>query len=208
MKECLASGPSAEFTVAQTCQWRTHPMKTNSIACLDKPLAGWAWRHAHLWRSLCRPLWRWVLLIASGAAFIALPSHAAMGDSSPGDASWLSAARADIKAQRYDQAVASLRTANATDNADWHNLLGYALRKKTPPDLAAAETHYTRALELDPKHRLALEYYGELFLMKGDLAGAEGMLARLDKACVFSCEEFRDLKAAVARFKAQAGKGK
>jgi len=34
------------------------------------------------------------------------------------------------------------------------------------------------------------------------------MLARLDKACRFGCEEYRDLKAAVARFKAQAGKGK
>jgi hypothetical protein len=29
------------------------------------------------------------------------------------------------------------------------------------------------------------------------------MLARLDKACVFSCEEFRDLKEAIARFKSK-----
>ncbi len=32
--------------------------------------------------------------------------------------------------------------------------------------------------------------------------------ARLNKACVFGCEELRDLKAAIARHKAQAGKGK
>ncbi|MFM8768639.1 MAG: hypothetical protein ACKOD9_13050, partial [Rubrivivax sp.] len=63
--------------------------------------------------------------------------------------------------------VSSLRAANAVESADWHNLLGYALRKKTPPDLTAAEVHYKRALEIEPKHRLALEYYGELFLMKG-----------------------------------------
>ena len=131
-----------------------------------------------------------------------------MGDPSPSDPPWLTAARADLKAQKFDQMVTALRVANAAESADWHNLLGYALRKKTPPDLGAAEVHYKRALEIDPKHRQALEYYGELFLMKGDLAGAEGMLGRLDKVCVFSCEEFRDLKAAIARFKAQAGKGK
>ena len=106
------------------------------------------------------------------------------------------------------QLVTKLSMANTVDSAEWHNLLGYALRKKTPPDFGAAETHYKRALEIDPKHRHAMEYYGELFLMKGDLAGAEAMLARLNKACVFGCEELRDLKAAIARHKAQAGKGK
>jgi len=65
----------------------------------------------------------------------------------------------------------------------------------------AKESIDQAALKIDPKHRGALEYYGELFLMKNDLSGAEQMLARLDKACVFSCEEFRDLKEAIARFK-------
>ena len=150
----------------------------------------------------------WALALAVLGLWMAGPGHAAMGDPSPNDPPWLAAARADLKAQRFEQMAEALRAANATSSADWHNLLGYALRKKTPPDLAAAEVHYKRALEIDPKHRLALEYYGELFLMKGDLAGAESMLARLDKACFFGCEELRDLKAAIARFKAQAGKGK
>jgi ATP phosphoribosyltransferase regulatory subunit HisZ len=69
--------------------------------------------------------------------------------------------------------------------------------------LAAAERYYQSALKLEPKHKGALEYYGELLLMKNDLAGAEQMLARLDKVCVFSCEEFRDLKEAVTRFKSK-----
>lgn len=126
---------------------------------------------------------------------------AAMSEPAAADPPWLSAARADLKAQRFEQVVAALRAANATEQAEWHNLLGYALRKKSPPDLAAAETHYKRALEIDPKHRQALEYYGELFLMKGDLAGAEGMLKRLDRVCFFGCEELRDLKEAISRFK-------
>lgn len=150
----------------------------------------------------------WALALAFLGLWMATPGHAAMGDPAPNDPPWLTAARADLKAQRFEQMAEALRAANATSSADWHNLLGYALRKKTPPDLTAAEVHYKRALEIEPKHRLALEYYGELFLMKGDLAGAEAMLARLDKACFFGCEELRDLKAAVARFKAQAGKGK
>jgi len=148
------------------------------------------------------------LMLAAGLLLAGASGHAAMSDPSPGDAPWLASARADLKAERFEQVVAVLRTANAADSAEWHNLLGYALRKKTPPDLAAAETHYKRALEIDPKHRHAMEYYGELFLMKGDLAGAEAMLARLSKACIFGCEEQRDLKAAIARHKAQAGKGK
>lgn len=36
---------------------------------------------------------------------------------------------------------------------------------------------------------------------------AEAAAARLDKACVFGCKELRDLKAARAGNKAQAGKG-
>ena len=150
----------------------------------------------------------WALAFFLLALLVASPSNAAMGDPSPSDPPWLTAARADLKAQRFEQMAVALRAANAVESADWHNLLGYALRKKSPPDLADAEVHYKRALEIEPRHRLALEYYGELFLMKGDLAGAEAMLARLDKACRFGCEEYRDLKAAVARFKAQAGKSK
>lgn len=171
-----------------------------------------------LWSSAPAPslgLWsrqRMLLLVASWLALVLLaaagPARSAMGDAAPSDPPWLAAARADLKAQRFDQAVGALRAANAVESAEWHNLLGYALRKKAPPDLAGAETHYKRALEIEPKHRQALEYYGELFLMKHDLAGAETMLARLDKACLFGCEELRDLKAAIARYKAQSGKGK
>jgi Flp pilus assembly protein TadD len=138
-------------------------------------------------------------LLALSAAH---PSHAAMSDPEPGEPAWLTQARESLRAQRFEEAAQGLQAANAVDVAEWHNLLGYALRKKSPPDLVAAEVHYKRALEIDPKHRHAMEYYGELFLMKGDLAGAEAMLKRLDKACFFGCEEYRDLKKAIEHFKA------
>ena len=38
--------------------------------------------------------------------------------------------------------------------------------------------------------------------MKGDLGQAEKRLATLDKACTFSCAEYRELKQAVERYKA------
>jgi len=142
------------------------------------------------------------IFVLALAACLAL-AHAA--DSTPSEpaSSWQSQAQKEIKANNYSAAIKTLEAANQINSADWNNLLGYAQRKKSPPDLAAAERFYQAALKIDAKHRGALEYYGELLLMKNDLAGAEQMLARLDKACVFSCEEFRDLKEAIASFKSK-----
>ena len=84
--------------------------------------------------------------------------------------------------------------------------MGYSLRKAATPDLNAAERFYNEALRIDPKHRGALEYSGELYLMKGDLAKAEQRLAALDKACFMPCEELDDLKKAVQSFKANGNK--
>lgn len=129
----------------------------------------------------------------------------AAGDPLPEDPPWLRQVRPLVKAQEYDKAIQALQQANATKSADWHNLMGYSLRKRTPPDLETAESHYKKALEIDGRHRQALEYYGELMLMKGDLPGAEALLTRLDKACFFGCSEFKDLKGAIAKYKAKGG---
>jgi Flp pilus assembly protein TadD len=118
----------------------------------------------------------------------------------------LAVARAQIKAKQWDKAAAELQRLNLVRDADWHNLSGYVQRKKAQPDLAAAERHYNEALRLNPQHRGALEYSGELYLMKGDLPQAEQRLAALQKACIAGCEELNDLKQAVARFKANGNK--
>jgi len=136
---------------------------------------------------------------------VSLASMAADTPSAPASAtsSSLAQARQAIEAKNYDLAVNVLNQSDAKSSADWHNLMGYSLRKKTPPDLPAAEKNYQMALEKDPKHRGALEYYGELLLLKNDLAGAEALLQRLEKACYFGCEELRDLKKSVADFKSK-----
>jgi len=135
--------------------------------------------------------------------FVASASFSYAADTTPSSSgpSWQGEAQKEIKAKNYDGAIKTLLAANEPNSADWNNLLGYAQRKKTPPNLNAAEFYYQAALMIDPKHKGALEYYGELLLMKNDLLGAEQMLARLDKLCFFSCEEYRDLKEAIAKYK-------
>jgi Tfp pilus assembly protein PilF len=84
--------------------------------------------------------------------------------------------------------------------------MGYSLRKRNPPDLDGAQRHYDAALRIQPQHRGALEYSGELALMKGDLATAEQRLATLVSACGGPCEERADLERAIAKFKANGNR--
>ena len=100
--------------------------------------------------------------------------------------------------QRLSKAAAA-----APNNPDVFNLLGYSYRKLG--DVEMAFKHYGRALELEPDHRGANEYIGELYLETGNLAKAEEHLEALDKACFFGCEEYRELKQAVNAYK--VGKG-
>ena len=114
-------------------------------------------------------------------------------------------AAALIEAEKFAEALPLLRKAEAAepDSADVHNYLGYALRKLKNYD--AALKHYKIALRLAPKHRGANEYLGELYLVLGDLEKAEERLAVLDKACLFGCEEYTELKDAIAAYKAKLG---
>ena len=111
--------------------------------------------------------------------------------------------KASIQAQRWDAALQELQRANRTGSADWNNLMGYVLRKQAQPNLAEAERHYQEALRISPKHRGALEYLGELYLMKDELPKAEEMLTRLKAACRFGCEELDELRVAIDQHKAR-----
>lgn len=140
----------------------------------------------------------WLLL---GTVLCAQAADSAPAAKAPANA--LTPAREAIESRQFDKAVELLLVADQKQSADWNNLMGYSLRKKPVPDLAEAEKFYKAALALDPKHRGALEYYGELLLMKNDLPGAEALLSRLDKACFFGCEEFQDLKKSIQQYKSK-----
>jgi len=126
------------------------------------------------------------------------------GTPSKAEPSWLVSARKSISSEKYDQAIELLKESNQLSSADWNNLMGFSLRQKQPPDLLGAEYYYQAALNIDPKHRGALEYYGILKLNTGDLIGAEALLNKLDKACFFGCEEYNDLKKSIEKYKKES----
>jgi tetratricopeptide (TPR) repeat protein len=123
----------------------------------------------------------------------------------PVDADYTAAVKA-IKADKFAAAIPLLEGVVKRDaaNADAYNWLGYATRKNGDP--AASIPFYQKALALDPKHKGAHEYIGEAYLMLGDLPKAKEHLVRLDSLCLFSCEEFRDLKKAVEKYEKGGGK--
>lgn len=80
--------------------------------------------------------------------------------------------------------------------ADAYNLLGFSYRKSK--DFDRAERNYKRALRLDPDHKGAIEYYGELFLETNRRDRAVEMLARLEQLCPNGCSELDTLRKAFA----------
>ncbi len=114
---------------------------------------------------------------------------------------WIEAVQATLYKGDYAGALDQLKQANDTKSADWNNLMGFALRKNSPPDLVSAEKHYQNALRIKPDHIGALEYYGELKLMNKDLAGAQMLQTRLKAACPSGCEQLSDLNAAINKYK-------
>lgn len=118
----------------------------------------------------------------------------------------IAAARAAIDQQDWAGAQSGLKQALAANpnKADYHNLYAYSLRKGPNPDMAVVFSHYTEALRIDPKHRAAHEYSGEAYLVVGDLPKAKEHLASLDRLCFFGCEEYTDLKKAVAKYESAA----
>ena len=143
------------------------------------------------------------------AGFLATAAaHAFAYDPLPGEGpnDQFTKVRTLIGEKNWAGAIAELKTINDTGNADWNNLMGYTLRKAAPPDYAGAEKYYNEALRINPTHRGALEYSGELYLMLGDLQKAEQRLAALDKECWLPCAEYSALKKAVQSFKANGNK--
>ena len=89
------------------------------------------------------------------------------------------------------------------DNADIHDLLGFSARKMGRYD--DSMKHYQKALTINPKHKGALEYMGELYLTLDQPDEARALLERLDNICWLTCKEERELKAAIEAWEAANG---
>jgi Flp pilus assembly protein TadD len=116
------------------------------------------------------------------------------------------AGKAALDARDWETAIRLLSSAALRDtrNADIQNYLGYAHRKAGR--LQPAFTHYERALQLNPRHRGAHEYIGEAYLLANDLENAEKHLSALEKICLIACEEYEDLKKAIAEYRRRAAR--
>ena len=107
-----------------------------------------------------------------------------------------------VKAANYEKAIKRLSKVVSAKpgNADAWNYLGFSQRKLKRFDQALGA--YQKALAIDPNHRGANEYLGELYLQTGDLAKAKERLKKLDDVCTFGCGEFDDLKQAIKAYEA------
>jgi len=111
-----------------------------------------------------------------------------------------------LAVSNWQAAINALELAALRDpsNADIHNYIGYAyhrLRQWGP-----AMQHYQQALTFNRRHRGAHEHLGELYLTLGEPAQAESQLALLEGICLIPCDEFADLKRAIAAHKISASR--
>ena len=143
--------------------------------------------------------------LVMASAVMPVQSAWSAGDysSTTSDSALMIAAKKDIKNKNYQSAYDRLMAGIGAEpgNADLHNMLGFSARKIGRYD--QSEQHYTKALSINPKHKQALEYMGELYLTLNQIDDAEALRERLDKICWLGCSELDDLEKAIADWKAK-----
>ena len=102
-----------------------------------------------------------------------------------------------VERKNYTAAIPLLRRVvkSQPKNADAWNLLAFSNRKLQKFDLALNQ--YKKALKIQPTHKGANEYLGELYLSIGDLPKAKDRLEVLNRMCIggfVGCEEYNELK--------------
>ena len=117
----------------------------------------------------------------------------------------VAAAEKKIAAEDFAGAIPLLEKATRTNprNANAFNLLAFSQRNLG--DYESAAGNYKTALFIDPDHKGALEYQGELFLALDQPERAEANLARLDDICFFECRAYVELKQAIDDYRAKHG---
>lgn len=105
-----------------------------------------------------------------------------------------------IQAGDYARALPLFQKVVQADsrNADAWNYIGFSHRQLKQFDQSLAA--YQKALAINPDHRGANEYLGELYLQTGDLGKARERLAKLSALCLSGCKELDDLNKAVKMY--------
>lgn len=126
-----------------------------------------------------------------------------------GDAVRYEAPRAAIQRGQWQlalDALTELRQAHPDieNEAEFHNLKGYALRQSDVRQLPLAIGHYHKALAIDPTHVEAREYLGQAYLLQGRIDLAEQELKAIELHCQGrTCEAWKDLAQAIAAARKQ-----
>jgi len=98
-----------------------------------------------------------------------------------------------IKNDQYQEAIQKLekilKKKKYTKDPDILNHYAFALRKTK--NFIKAEEYYKKALAIEPDHKGALEYIGELYVDTNRLELAKSTLQKLEKC---KCEEYDELK--------------
>lgn len=151
-----------------------------------------------------------VLMVALFAAASAVSAVHAAGDGGGYSRTWatdpvIEQMQGYTSRKDWQGAAALMKTAVERNpgSADYNNLYAYSMRKGPNPNMDLVLKHYNQALRIDPNHRGAHEYIGEAYLMLNNPAKANEHLATLDRLCTFGCEEFGDLKKAIAEYEAK-----
>ena len=103
-------------------------------------------------------------ILVAGLFIVFGKAYAAGSDDPPkaADPAELVAAKKHVQAENYKEAIPLLKKVVAAQpqNANALNLLAYSQRKSD--DLKASLANYKKALAVDPSHKDAHEYIGEL----------------------------------------------
>ena len=112
-----------------------------------------------------------------------------------------------IQEKKYQEAIDRLNEALAEhdDDAELFNLIAYSHRQLKRYEIAL--NYYLKALEIDPDHRGANEYLGELYLHFGQLDKALERRDVIDADCFFRCKEQKALEAAIEEYRKQNPSG-
>ena len=111
----------------------------------------------------------------------------------------------NIKDGNFDDAIIELKNAAKSSlggDPDIYVALGQAYQKNDiskKQNLDQAFDFYTKALKINPKHKEALTYQGEIFLARGQLDEAKKNIDNLIGSCWGGCDVSREF---VANFKA------
>ena len=104
--------------------------------------------------------------------------------------------RALAKQGHYDWALDVLAVIHNQDDPRVLNYTGYSHRKAGRLEIGIS--YYDKALAIDPNFVLAREYLGEGYVAAGRKDLAQLQLTEIANRCGKTCEEYKDLAAAIA----------